>query len=191
VGHSAPLRRRGGLPSSGERRVEQTMTDPLSQDLYRLTHDPVDIAGITQHVRGSADGAIVIFDGFVRNHSHNRETLYLDYEAYEPMAVTKMEQIGIELHAKFPIHRVAIVHRLGRLQIGETSVLIAVSSQHRPAAFDACRYAIDILKRTVPIWKKEYFVDGAVWADGELPPVRSGRQETAKPPATPDADSAS
>ena len=165
--------------------------DPLAQDLYRLTRDPVDIAGIVQHVRGSADGAIVAFDGFVRNHSHNRDTLYLEYEAYESMAVTKMEQIGLQIHAKFPIHRIGIVHRLGRLQIGETSVFIVISSQHRPAAFDACRYAIDTLKQTVPIWKKEYFVDGAIWADGELPPVPNGQQATSPSPATPDANPAS
>jgi molybdopterin synthase catalytic subunit len=85
------------------------------------------------------------------------------------MAYAKMREIGAEIRAKFPIHCVAIVHRLGRLEIGETSVLIAVSSPHRAAAFDACRYAIDTLKRVVPIWKKEYFVGGAVWAEGELP----------------------
>jgi molybdopterin synthase catalytic subunit len=97
--------------------------------------------------------------------------LYLEYEAYESMALDKMRQIGEQLHQEFPIHRVAIVHRLGRLEIGETSVFIAVSAPHRAAAFDACRFAIDTLKRTVPIWKKEYFEDGAVWADGELPPA--------------------
>jgi len=167
------------------------MTFHPTTDLFRLTRDFIDMPGLIAHVRGPDDGAIVTFDGFVRNHSHNRETLYLDYEAYESMAITKMEEIGAEIHAQFPVHRVAIIHRLGRLQIGETSVFIAVSSPHRPAAFDACRYAIDTLKRTVPIWKKEYFVDGAVWADGELPPVPSGQQGTPKPPATPDGNPAS
>jgi molybdopterin synthase catalytic subunit len=85
------------------------------------------------------------------------------------MALAKMREIGVQLHEKYRIHRVAMVHRLGRLEIGETSVFIAVSAAHRAAAFDACRFAIDTLKRTVPIWKKEYFEDGAVWADGELP----------------------
>jgi molybdopterin synthase catalytic subunit len=118
----------------------------------------------------------------VRNHSHGRATLYLEYEAYESMALAKMLEIATHLHATFPINRVAIVHRLGRLEIGETSVFIAVSSAHRAAAFDACRYAIDTLKKTVPIWKKEFFADGAVWADGELPPV---------PAATPHAKPAS
>ncbi len=140
-------------------------------DLFALVQSPIDTAAIVQSVRADQDGAIVNFDGFVRNESHGRRTMYLDYEAYESMALAKMREIGQALHQKFPIHRVAIVHRLGRLQIGETSVFIAVSAPHRPAAFDACRFAIDTLKRTVPIWKKEYFADGAVWADGELPPT--------------------
>ena len=99
----------------------------------------------------------MVFDGFVRNNFKGGKTLYLEYEAYEPMAYAKMREIGAEIRAKFSIHRVAIVHRLGRLEIGETSVWIAVSAAHRGAAFDACRYAIDTLKRAVPIWKKEYF----------------------------------
>ncbi|MGA2095315.1 MAG: molybdenum cofactor biosynthesis protein MoaE [Candidatus Acidiferrum sp.] len=140
-------------------------------DLLALVLDPIDHVSITQHVRAAEDGAVVTFDGCVRNHSQGRGTLYLDYEAYETMALAKIREIAEQLHEKFPIHLVAIVHRLGRLQIGETSVYIAVSSEHRPAAFEACRYAIDTLKRTVPIWKKEYFEDGAVWADGEMPPA--------------------
>lgn len=147
------------------------MSEPSPTDIYKIVKDIIDVAALVYHVRAPEDGAIVTFDGFVRDHSHGRRTLYLDYEAYESMAIAKMQEIGAAMHEKFPIHRVAIVHRLGRLQIGETSVFIAVSSPHRPAAFDACRYAIDTLKRTVPIWKKEYFEDGAVWADGELPPA--------------------
>ena len=133
-------------------------------DLFALLRSPIDAAAIVRDVRADPDGAIVTFDGFVRNESHGRRTLYLDYEAYETMALSKMREIGQLLHEKFAIHRLAIVHRLGRLQIGETSVFIAVSAPHRGPAFDACRLAIDTLKRTVPIWKKEYFQDGAVWA---------------------------
>ena len=140
-------------------------------DLILLVREPIDPAALISRVRTSADGAVVTFDGCVRNQSHGRRTLYLDYEAYESMALGKLREIARDLHTKFPIDRVAIAHRLGRLEIGETSVFIAVSSPHRPAAFDACRFAIDTLKRTVPIWKKEYFEDGAVWADGELPPI--------------------
>ena len=109
--------------------------------------------------------------GSRRNNSRGRRTLYLDYEAYDSMAVVKLREIAAALHEKFAIHRLAIVHRLGRLEIGETSVFIAVSAPHRAAAFDACRFAIDTLKRIVPIWKKEFFEDGGVWADGELPPA--------------------
>jgi MoaE-MoaD fusion protein len=144
-----------------------------STDLIAIVHEPIDPLALSTHVRGNGDGAIVIFDGFVRDHSKNRRTLYLEYEAYEPMALAKIQEIAAHLHENFPIHRVAVVHRLGRLEIGETSVYIAVSAAHRAAAFDACRYAIDTLKRTVPIWKKEFFEDGSVWADGELPPVPS------------------
>jgi molybdopterin synthase catalytic subunit len=147
------------------------MSTPPNTDLFLLVRDPIDSAALVRHVRAAADGAVVTFDGCVRNQSHGRPTLYLDYEAYESMALAKLREIAAQLHEKFSIDRVAIAHRLGRLQIGETSVFIAVSSPHRPAAFDACRFAIDTLKRTVPIWKKEYFADGAVWADGELPPV--------------------
>jgi len=113
------------------------------------------------------DGAIVVFDGIVRNHSRNRRTLYLEYEAYETMALAKLQELAAESVRRFPIRNVALVHRLGHLEIGESSVLIAVFSAHRAAAFEACRWLIDTLKQTVPIWKKEFFEDGAVWADGE------------------------
>ena len=156
------------------------MTAPFQDDQVFLTREVIDATGLIRHVRAAEDGAVVTFDGCVRNQSHGRLTLYLDYEAYESMALAKMHDIASEIHAKFPIHRVAIAHRLGRLQIGETSVFVAVSSAHRLAAFEACRFAIDTLKRTVPIWKKEYFEDGAVWADGELPPV-PGEAHAAKP----------
>lgn len=148
-------------------------------DLVALLHSPIDLPAIVRDVRADPDGAIVTFDGFVRNESHGRRTLYLDYEAYEPMALAKMREIAQLAHQSFAIHRLAILHRLGRLQIGETSVFIAVSAPHRAAAFDGCRFAIDTLKRIVPIWKKEYFADGAIWADGELPPAPPSPPRTA------------
>jgi molybdopterin synthase catalytic subunit len=147
------------------------MDSAPNADLFALVREPIDAPAMVRHVRAAEDGAVVTFDGCVRNHSHGRRTLYLDYEAYESMALAKIHEIGAQIHEKFSVDRVAIAHRLGRMEIGETSVFIAISSPHRPAAFDACRYAIDTLKRTVPIWKKEYFADGAVWADGELPPA--------------------
>lgn len=147
------------------------MPDSSQLDLLLLVRDPIDHQALVEHVREPQDGAVVTFDGCVRDHSHGRSTLYLDYEAYEAMALEKIREIAEQVHEKFAIHRVAMAHRLGRLEIGETSVFIAISSEHRPAAFEACRYAIDTLKKTVPIWKKEYFADGAVWADGEVPPV--------------------
>lgn len=143
----------------------------LSEDVYRLVRGPIDEVRLAKHVKAPEDGAVATFDGIVRDHSHGRRTLYLEYEAYEAMALGKMRDIGAEMHRRFAIHRVAMVHRLGRLEIGETSVFIAVSAGHRAAAFEACRYAIDTLKKTVPIWKKEHFADGAVWAEGEVPPV--------------------
>ncbi|MGB8476821.1 MAG: molybdenum cofactor biosynthesis protein MoaE [Candidatus Acidiferrum sp.] len=147
------------------------MTEPLQPDLVLLVRDPIDHDALVGRVRAAEDGAVVTFDGCVRNHSRGRRTLYLEYEAYEKMALAKIREIAVQIHEKFPIHLIAIAHRLGRLEISETSVFIAVSSAHRPAAFDACRFAIDTLKRTVPIWKKEYFEDGGVWADGEMPPA--------------------
>ena len=149
-----------------------------SSDIVELVHTPISAAALAAHVRGSADGAIVIFDGFVRDHSKDRRTRYLEYEAYEPMAIAKIQEIAAHIREKFAIHCLAIIHRLGRLEIGETSVFIAVSAAHRAAAFEACRFAIDTLKRTVPIWKKEYFEDGSVWADGELPPLPSATPRT-------------
>jgi MoaE-MoaD fusion protein len=141
----------------------------IAEDIFQLVRHAIRPQEVVEGLKAPEDGALVVFDGFVRNNFKGRQTLYLDYEAYEPMAYAKMREIGAEIREKFPIHRLAIIHRLGRLEIGETSVLIAVSSPHRGAAFDACRYAIDTLKRSVPIWKKEYFVGGAVWAEGELP----------------------
>lgn len=141
----------------------------VDEDIFQIVRDLIRPQEILESLKRPDDGALVAFDGFVRNNFRGKRTLYLEYEAYEPMALAKMREIGTEIRAKFPIHRLAMVHRLGRLEVGETSVFIAVSSAHRDPAFDACRYAIDTLKRVVPIWKKEYFVGGAIWAEGELP----------------------
>jgi molybdopterin synthase catalytic subunit len=136
-----------------------------------LTRQAIDGTAIAAAIGHADDGAVVVFDGRVRNQTRGRRTLHLDYTAYEPMALQQMEQLAVQAKANFAVREVWLVHRLGRLKIGDTSVYIAVASAHRAAAFEACRWVIDTLKKTVPIWKKEFFVDGAVWADGEpFPP---------------------
>jgi MoaE-MoaD fusion protein len=143
----------------------------LTTEHTRITWEKIDTKAVLQRIKRPEDGAAVVFEGVVRNHTRKRRTFYLDYEAYEAMAIKELESLATQALAEFAIRDVAIVHRLGRLEIGETSVLIVVASAHRGAAFEACRSIIDTLKRTVPIWKKEYFEDGAVWADGEpFPP---------------------
>ena len=132
-----------------------------------LQREPIDTAALHAEIKAASDGAVCIFDGTVRDNTRGRRTLHLDYEAYEEMALTRMHALADEAIATFGVRDVVLVHRLGRLLVGETSVLIIVASAHRGAAFDACRWVIDTLKKTVPIWKKEQFVDGAVWADGE------------------------
>jgi MoaE-MoaD fusion protein len=143
-------------------------TKAFAGDSFELVREVIRPQEIVEALKAPEDGAVVVFDGFVRNNFRGQRALYLEYEAYEVMALAQMREIGAQMRAKFQIHRLAIIHRLGRLEVGETSVLIAVSSAHRAAAFDACRYAIDTLKRTVPIWKKEHFAGGAVWAEGEV-----------------------
>ena len=137
------------------------------EDFFQITCEPIATHALARQLKAPEDGAIVIFEGIVRNHSQGRKTLFLEYEAYEPMAIRKLEEIGREVKEKFAIHRIGIVHRIGRLEIGQTSVSIVVSAAHRSPAFAACHYALDRLKQIVPIWKKEYFEDGAVWAEGE------------------------
>ncbi|SDF41250.1 molybdopterin synthase subunit MoaE /molybdopterin synthase subunit MoaD [Terriglobus roseus] len=132
-----------------------------------LTHDVIDAKKITDALKADEDGAFTVFDGIVRNNTRGRQTLFLEYSAYDAMALAQMQQLAAEAIAKFGVRDVAVVHRLGRLEVGETSILIAVASAHRGAAFEACRWLIDTIKKQVPIWKKEHFVDGAVWVDGE------------------------
>jgi molybdopterin synthase catalytic subunit len=149
-----------------------------SEAIIELQREPIQTGEISARLKAPEDGAIVVFEGIVRNESGGRRTLYLEYEAYEAMALKQMGVIAAAMRSQFGADAVALVHRLGRLEIGETSVLIAVSSPHRRAAFEACRYGIDTLKQTVPIWKKEYFEDGAVWAQGEMPPLPSNLHKT-------------
>jgi molybdopterin synthase catalytic subunit len=153
-----------------------------------ITDEVIASAEIAAEIKAGPDGAVCVFDGIVRDNTRGRRTLYLDYEAYREMALEKMNGLAAEAVTRFGVRDVALVHRLGRLQVGETSVLVVVASAHRGAAFDACRWLIDTLKKTVPIWKKEQFVDGAIWADGEpfpsdigLAPEASGRASDEAP----------
>jgi molybdopterin converting factor subunit 1 len=138
-----------------------------ASDFFEITHDPIDVGAVARRVVLPECGATVTLDGYAREWTKGRRTLYLVYEAYEPMALSEMKRLGEQAHAKFDIAHIGIVHRTGRLEIGETSVVIAVSAPHRRAAFEACEWAIRELKRTVPIWKKEVFEDGEVWVEGE------------------------
>jgi len=149
------------------------------RDQVTIVREPIDTEAVVERLKRPADGAAVIFAGVVRDNTRGRRTLYLDYEAYEAMALKQMESLAVEARARFGVRGVSIVHRLGRLEIGETSVLIVVTAAHRGAAFEACRWIIDSLKKTVPIWKKEHFEDGAVWADGEAFPEEIRRPESA------------
>ncbi|HKV38701.1 MAG TPA: molybdenum cofactor biosynthesis protein MoaE [Blastocatellia bacterium] len=141
--------------------------DTSNFDIFEITRDPIDISGLRSRLLAGDSGALVIFDGVARNNTKGRRTLYLEYEGYAEMAIRTMEQIGQALHERWPINRVGIIHRLGRVEITESSVVIVVTSAHRKAAFEACQYAIDHLKKVVPIWKKEYFEDGAMWVESE------------------------
>jgi molybdopterin synthase catalytic subunit len=141
-----------------------------------ITDAVIPAAEIVAGIKAGTDGAVCVFDGIVRDNSRGRKTLHLDYEAYREMALEQMRGLAGEAVTKFGVRDVTLVHRLGRLLVGETSVLVVVASAHRGAAFDACRWLIDTLKKTVPIWKKEQFVDGAIWADGEPFPSEIGVQ---------------
>lgn len=136
-------------------------------DFYEITTEPLDVGKIARRVVPANCGATVTLDGYVRQITKGRETLYLEYEGYEPMALKEMEKLIAQAHEQFEIENVGIVHRLGKLEIGETSVVIAVAAPHRRAAFEACEWLIKELKRTVPIWKKEVYADGEVWIEGD------------------------
>lgn len=137
-------------------------------DFYEITNEPLNVGEIARRVVPVNCGAIVTLDGFVRQFTKGRETEYLVYEGYEPMALKEMEKLGERAKEQFAIENVGIVHRLGKLEIGETSVVISVASPHRRAAFEACEWLIKELKKTVPIWKKEVYADGEIWIEGEI-----------------------
>jgi molybdopterin synthase catalytic subunit len=137
-------------------------------DIFGVVAEPLSPDAIASEVDHPGAGGIVIFSGVVRNETGGRPVKFLEYEAHAPMAAAKMREIGDAIRARWPsVKRVAMLHRVGRLEIGEASVLIAVSAAHRQEAFEACTYAIDTLKRTVPVWKKEHFEDGEVWVGRE------------------------
>jgi molybdopterin synthase catalytic subunit len=134
---------------------------------FALTRSPIDVAALKKALLGGEDGAAVTFEGVTRNNTRGRRTLWLDYECYEPMAMRTLADLGREIAGAHAVSRIAMVHRLGRLDVGETSVAILVTAPHRKPAFQACMEAIDRLKRVVPIWKKEHFEDGEVWVEGD------------------------
>jgi molybdopterin synthase catalytic subunit len=136
-------------------------------DFFELTIEPIDLTSVARRVVPPECGATVTLDGYVRKFTKGRETLHLFYEAYEPMALKEMQKLIDQAKRDFEIANVGIVHRLGRLEIGETSVVISVAAPHRRAAFAACEWLIRELKRTVPIWKKEVYADGEVWVEGD------------------------
>jgi len=158
-----------GGSDAGSADVSSALTS--GTDFFELSTDPIDVGAVARRVVLPQCGATVTLDGYAREWTSGRRTLYLVYEAYPAMATTEMERLGRQAHEKFEIAHIGIVHRTGRLDIGETSVVIAVSAPHRRAAFEACEWAIRELKRTVPIWKKEFFEDGEVWVEGEGAPA--------------------
>ncbi|MCA9876902.1 MAG: molybdopterin converting factor subunit 1 [Thermomicrobiales bacterium] len=138
-----------------------------SATLYRVQEDPIDAREVEAAVRHPGAGAVITFSGTVRDHGRGQAVQLLEYEAYAPAAERMMAQVGDEIVARWPVTGVAMVHRVGALPVGEVSVVIAVSSAHRDAAFEASRYAIERLKEVVPIWKKEHYADGAAWLGSE------------------------
>jgi len=152
-------------PAAGSADILSAATS--ARDFFELITQAIDVGAVARRVILPECGATVTLDGYAREWTRGRRTLYLIYEAYAPMALSEMHRLGREAHERFDIAHIGIVHRTGRLEIGETSVVIAVSAPHRRAAFEACEWAIRELKRTVPIWKKEVFADGEVWVEGE------------------------
>src|ERR1044072_4032532 len=134
-------------------------------DLFELTTEAIDIGAAARRIVPPECGATVALDGYVREFTRGKQTLYLVYEAYEPMALKEMEKLGALAREKFEISNIGIIHRLGKLEIGETSVAVTVAAPHRKDAFEACAWLITELKKTVPIWKKEFYADGSAWVE--------------------------
>jgi molybdopterin converting factor subunit 1 len=153
--------------SGGRAPYTHYIHDPATGSFYALTRQPIDTREISTALLRGEDGAVVNFEGVVRNNTRGRKTRYLDYECYEDMAIKVIAELGRDIAGSHAIGRIAIVHRLGRMEIGETSVAVVVTAPHRKPAFEAALEGINRLKRTVPIWKKEYFEDGEVWVEGE------------------------
>lgn len=152
---------RWGDGETGRRREDS------GHDFFELTIEPIDVGAVARRIVLPECGATVTLDGYAREWTNGRRTLYLVYEAYESMALSELKRLGREVKERFSITHIGIVHRTGKLEIGETSVVICVSAPHRRAAFEACEWAIRELKRTVPIWKKEVFEDGEIWVEGD------------------------
>ncbi|MEE8394515.1 MAG: molybdenum cofactor biosynthesis protein MoaE [bacterium] len=131
----------------------------------KIVSEPIDESALIARVASAGAGAICTFHGVVRDNSLGRKVLHLDYEAYPPMAIKEMERIGREVRQRWTVEKIAITHRIGRLGVGEASVVIAVSASHRREAIEACHYAIDRLKQTVPVWKKEFWEGGEIWIE--------------------------
>jgi molybdopterin synthase catalytic subunit/molybdopterin converting factor small subunit len=153
--------------SGGSGRYTQQILDAAAGHFFGLTREPIDTAAIAKQLLAGVDGALVNFEGVVRNNTKGRSTKFLDYECYEAMAIKTMAGIGRELATTYAISRIAMVHRLGRMEVGETSVAVIVTAPHRKPAFEAALEGINRLKRVVPIWKKEHFTDGEIWVQGE------------------------
>lgn len=152
--------------SGGTGCYSHVISDP-DGSFFALTRAEIPAREIKQQLVSPQDGAVVDFEGVVRNNTKGRPTLYLDYECYEAMAVKMMAELGREIKKSLPITRIAMVHRLGRMEIGDASVLVVATAPHRKPAFDAALDGINRLKKTVPIWKKEFFEDGEVWVEGD------------------------
>jgi molybdopterin converting factor subunit 1 len=138
-----------------------------SGHIFEIVRETIDSRQLVNKLQRPEDGAVVVFEGVVRNNTKGRATTHLEYECYEAMAKEQMTRIGHEIAAQFAIGQIGMVHRLGRLEIGEASVVVVATAPHRKPAFEAALEGINRLKREVPIWKKEFFVDGEVWVDGE------------------------